>query len=273
MEIKIPQTDVKYTKADLKLIEYIENNTEKFLFMSISQLSESTGMSEATISRFARHMGYQDYKDLRNGIIKQQTKNGAAGKLAGTLLKNEGFDAYQWFSYQQECLQKTEENIEPKVFTDAVSMIKNAKRIYIHAKNASASAGQLLFFRLRRLGLDVSVIPSGGSEVMEGIAHAGKGDLVILFSFAKLSKEGKVILNYSQKAGYQTLSFTSRRFIPKEQQADLNLYVYRGEETEYHSMCTAIAMIDALVLALAEKMQELSSERLLRIQELKKKYD
>lgn len=52
-----------------------------FLFMSISQLSESTGMSEATISRFARHMGYQDYKGLRNGIIKQQTKNGAAGKM------------------------------------------------------------------------------------------------------------------------------------------------------------------------------------------------
>lgn len=272
MEIKLSKTDGKYTKADLKLINYIEENTEKFIFMSISQLSESTGMSEATISRFVRHMGYQDYKELKNRIINQQTQNGAAGKLAGTLLKNEGFDTYKWFSYQQECLQKTLENIEPEVFFHAVSMIQKAERIYIHAKNASASAGQLLFFRLRRLGLNVSVIPSGGSEVMEGIAHAGKSDLVILFSFAKLSKEGKVILDYSQKTGYQTLSFTSRIFIPKEQQADLNLYVYRGEEMEYHSMCTAIAMIDALVLALAEKMQTLSSERLFQIQELKKKY-
>lgn len=272
MEIKLPEAEGKYTKADLKLIEYIEMNTEKFLFMSISQLSESTGMSEATISRFARHMGYQDYKELRNGIIKQKTQNGAAGKLAGTLLKDEGFDSYKWFSYQQECLQKTAENIEPEVFSDAVSMVQKAQRIYIHAKNASAAAGQLLFFRLRRLGLDVSVIPSGGSEVMEGIAHAKKGDLVILFSFSKLSKEGSVILDYSHKAGYQTLSFTSRKFIQKEQQADLNLYVYRGEEMEYHSMCTAIAMIDALVLALAEKMQTLSSERLFQIQELKRKY-
>lgn len=272
MEIKLPESEGKYTKADLKLIEYIETNTEKFLFMSISQLSENTGMSEATISRFARHMGYQDYKELRNGIIKQQMQNGAAGKLAGTLLKNEGFDAYKWFTYQQECLQKTMENIEPEVFLNALLMIEKAERIYIHAKNASASVGQLLFFRLRRLGLNVSVIPSGGSEVMEGIAHAGKSDLVILFSFAKLSKEGQVILDYSQKAGYQTLSFTSRKFIPKEQQADINLYVYRGEETEYHSMCTAIAMIDALVLALSEKMQILSSEHLFQIQELKRIY-
>ena len=198
MEIKLAKADGKYTKADLKLIEYIETNAENFLFMSISQLSESVGMSEATISRFARHMGYQDYKDLRNEIIRQKTDNGAAVKLVGTLLKDEGFDACKWFSYQQKCLQKTAENFEQEVFSNAVSMIQKAERIYIHAKNASSAAGQLLFFRLRRLGLNVSVIPSGGSEVMEGIAHAQKGDLVILFSFSKLSKEGKIILDCSQ---------------------------------------------------------------------------
>lgn len=272
MEIKLPETEGKFTKADLKLIEYIETNTEKFLFMSISQLSENTGMSEATISRFARHMGYQDYKDLRNGIIKQKTQNGAADKVAKTLLKSEGFDICKWFDYQQQCLEKAVENMEPEVFFDALKMVQTAKRIYIHAKNASTAAGQLLFFRLRRLGMDVCMIPSGGSEIIEGIAHAGENDLVILFSFSKLSKEGKVILDYSRKAGYKTLSFTGRKFIPKEQQADLNLYVYRGEETEYHSMCTAITMIDAMILALSEKMQPLSSKRLFQIQELKREY-
>ena len=45
--------------------------------------------------------------------------------------------------------------------------MKDAKHILIHAKNASASIGQLLFFRLRRLGLHVSLVPSGGSEVLE----------------------------------------------------------------------------------------------------------
>lgn len=272
MEIKLPELPEKYTRADSKLLKYIETHTEKFLFMSISQLSKETGMSEATISRFAKHMGFRDYKDMRNKIIRQQSEHGAARKLAGTLSKSEGFDLYQWFSFQQECMQITLDNTNLEMFSQAIDFILNAKRIYIHAKNASSSAAQLLFFRLRRLGFDVIIIPSGGSESMEGIAHAGKGDLVILFSFSKLSKEGKSILDYSKIAEFSTLSFTSRRLLPKDQSADVNLYVYRGEENEYHSMSTAITMIDALVLALSEKMQPLSSERLMKVQKLKKKY-
>lgn len=46
---------------------------------------------------------------------------------------------------------------------------------------------ELLFFRLRRLGIPVFLIPSGGSEVLEGLEHATKEDVVILFSFSKLS--------------------------------------------------------------------------------------
>lgn len=272
MTITVPGRDVKYTKSDEKILEFMETHTDEFLFMSIGEVAKRLKISEATISRAARHLGYRDFKEMKNEIIVQKTGKGAAGKIAGTLQKTQGFDMGKWFAMQQECLSNTLENFDQQEFSAAVSQIQNARNIYIHGKNASASSAQLLFFRLRRLGYKVFPVPSGGSEVIEGIVHAGEGDLVIIFSYSKVSAEGKMILEYARTAGYRTLAFTSRLYAPQEQRADINLYVYRGEKEEFHSMTAPAAMIDALILALSEKDQGKTAQNLLKIQKLKEKF-
>ena len=272
MTITVPGREGKYTKSDEKILEFMESHTDEFLFMSIGEVAKRLEVSEATISRAARHLGYRDFKEMKNEIIGQKTGKGAAGKIAGTLLKTQGFDIGKWFAMQQECLSSTLENFDQKEFSRAVSQIQSARNIYIHGKNASASSAQLLYFRLRRLGYKVFMVPSGGSEVIEGIVHAGEGDLVIIFSYSKVSVEGKMILEYAKIAGYTTMAFTSRLYAPQEQRADINLYVYRGEKEEFHSMTAPAAMIDALILALSEKDQGDTARNLLKIQKLKEKF-
>ncbi|HJD29859.1 MAG TPA: MurR/RpiR family transcriptional regulator [Candidatus Blautia avicola] len=272
MTITIPGREGKYTKSDEKILEFMESHTDEFLFMSIGEVAKRLEVSEATISRAVRHLGYRDFKEMKNEIIGQKTGKGAAGKIAGTLLKTQGFDIGKWFAMQQECLRNTLENFDQQEFSRAVSQIQSARNIYIHGKNASASSAQLLFFRLRRLGYKVFMVPSGGSEVIEGIVHAGEGDLVIIFSYSKVSAEGKMILEYAKTAGYITMAFTSRLYAPQEQRADINLYVYRGEKEEFHSMTAPAAMIDALILALSEKDQGDTARNLLKIQKLKEKF-
>lgn len=106
----------------------------------------------------------------------------------------------------------------------------SARRVFLHGKNASSSMAQLLYFRLRRLGLQVSLLPSGGSELLEGLAQAAEGDLVVLFSFSKLSREGRILLDHSRSAGYRTLAFVGRTCLPAEERADISLFAYRGTE-------------------------------------------
>ena len=273
MGFSVQEPEGKYTKSDRRIMDFVEDYTDEFLFMSIGQLAERLGMSEATVSRCARHLGYRDFKEMKNDLIQKKAGKGAAGKLAGTLMKDQGFDVENWFDFQRECLERTRENLDMGQFQEAVQCIGSARNIYIHAKNASLAAARLLFFRLRRLGFQASLIPSGGSEVLEGIAHAGEGDLIILFSFSKVSEEGRMILDYARETGCRTLAFTSRLYAPQEQRADVNLYVYRGEKEEFHTMSSAVAVIDALVLALSDSIQPKAAEELMRLQKLKKKYE
>ena len=93
-----------------------------------------------------------------------------------------------------------------------------------------------------------------------------------MFSFSKVSSEGRAILEYRREAGYQTLAFVSRRYIPQEERADLNLFVYRGEEQEYHSSAAAAAVADALVVSLSRRLGAESGKKLDRLQKLKKRF-
>lgn len=108
--------------------------------------------------------------------------------------------------------------------------------------------------------------------MLEGLSQAETGDLVIMFSFSKLSQEGKMILGYRKEAGYRTLSFISRAFVPEEERADIQLFAYRGEAKEYHSMTAPAALVDALVVAVSEQMGEASVENLSHLYHMKKTY-
>lgn len=270
MELQLPISASELTRAEQKILDFINTNTDTFLFLSIGQLAKRLEISDATLSRFARHAGCRDFKALKTLVMEQAS--GPAVKIAGTLHREEHFSPVGFLQQQQLYLQKTAEQLDEATFDRAAQTIAQAKRILIYGKKASSSLAQLIYFRLRRLGLQVSLLPSGGSELLEGLGQIGEGDLVILFSFSKLSREGKILLEQGRRAGYQTLAFVSRTCLPPEESADMNLFVYRGTEKEYHSMAAPTALLDALVVAVAKQMGADGVAALKTLHELKKTY-
>ncbi|MCI6005921.1 MAG: MurR/RpiR family transcriptional regulator [Blautia sp.] len=267
-----PHTPDKFTSTEKMILEYMSSHRDEFLFMTIGQLSAALNISEATVSRFARHVGCDDFKHLKQIVMEQTVRKGPAQKLTNTLRSGNGELLCHCIDQQRYNLQKTLELLDQKEFDRAVRAMLAARCIFIHAKNASRSLAQLLEFRLRRIGLDVRTIPAGGSEVLEGLVPIQREDLVILFGFSKVSSEGRVILDYGKEIGFTTLLFTGRLYPEKEQQADIHLFVYRGEENEYHSMSAPAVVVDALVIALSAQMGAEAVENLDAVQMLKERY-
>ena len=270
MDLHLPTPAGELTRAEQKILDYINTNTDTFLFSSIGQLAERLELSDATVSRFARHVGCRDFKALKSLVLEQSP--GPAVKLASTLSQGARFSPQAWLERQRAYLETTIQQLSTGEFDRAVEALCSARRVFLHGKNASSSMAQLFYFRLRRLGLQISLLPSGGSELLEGLAQAAEGDLVVLFSFSKLSQEGKMILGYRKEAGYRTLSFISRAFVPEKERADIQLFAYRGEAKEYHSMTAPAALVDALVVAVSEQMGEASVENLSHLYHMKKTY-
>ena len=81
MYFSFPLTPDKLTAAEQMIIEYITGHRDEFLCMTIGQLSDELNLSEATISRFARHVGCCDFKRLKRIIMEQTVQKGPAQKL------------------------------------------------------------------------------------------------------------------------------------------------------------------------------------------------
>lgn len=273
MPITFPSMPEKLTANEAALLEFINQHSDRFLFLSIAQLAETLSMSEATVSRFARHVGCRDFKHLKQVVLAQtQTRTGPADKLAATLAEGDGAPLPHWLEQQRYCLEKTEALLDPAEFHRAVQAIVEARRVFVYAKNASRSMAELLRFRLRRIGVDVRLLAGAGNELLEGLAAAGPGDLVVVFSFSKRSTEGAILLDWQREAGYRTLLFTGQLSPLPDPQPDIRLFVYRGEANEYHSMAAPAAIVDALVLGVSAKLGDRAADRLARLRALKQRY-
>lgn len=273
MPITFPSMPEKLTANEAALLEFINQHSDRFLFLSIAQLAETLSMSEATVSRFARHVGCRDFKHLKQVVLAQtQTRTGPADKLAATLAEGDGAPLPHWLEQQRYCLEKTEALLDPAEFHRAVQAIVKARRVFVYAKNASRSMAELLRFRLRRIGVDVRLLAGAGNELLEGLAAAGPGDLVVVFSFSKRSTEGAILLDWQREAGYRTLLFTGQLSPLPDPQPDIRLFVYRGEANEYHSMAAPAAIVDALVLGVSAKLGDRAVDRLARLRALKQRY-
>lgn len=273
MPITFPSMPGKLTANEAALLEFINQHSDRFLFLSIAQLAETLSMSEATVSRFARHVGCRDFKHLKQVVLAQtQTRTGPADKLAATLAERDGAPLPHWLEQQRYCLEKTEALLDPAEFHRAVQAIVEARRVFVYAKNASRSMAELLRFRLRRIGVDVRLLAGAGNELLEGLAVAGPGDLVVVFSFSKRSTEGAILLDWQREAGYRTLLFTGQLSPLPDPQPDIRLFVYRGEANEYHSMAAPAAIVDALVLGVSAKLGDRAVDRLARLRALKQRY-
>ena len=66
MTIKLLKDVKDYTHSDLRVAEFIEESGEEVLFMSIGQVAERLNLSEATVSRSVRHLGFSDFKELND---------------------------------------------------------------------------------------------------------------------------------------------------------------------------------------------------------------
>ena len=94
MELSLAIAPGELTRSEQKILNYINTNPDSFLLASIGQLSQHLGISDATVSRFARHAGCADFKGLKTMVVEQAA--GPAAKIAGTLSQDGGFSPRGW---------------------------------------------------------------------------------------------------------------------------------------------------------------------------------
>ena len=167
-------------------------------------------------------------------------------------------------------LKKTFQVVKPEQVDEAVKLLISSRQVYIFAPDVSKGLGNILQYRLLRLGILLIPLP-GGSQLYDAMVNLKQGDLVLLFGYSRLLTEVQILLSYSEKTGYQTILFTDLLAEEHLSNANLTLYSFRGEPNDYHSVATPLLLIDLLIMKASQSLGG-GLEKAKKLQNLREQY-
>lgn len=242
------------SKGQRKIGEYLLGNYAEASYMTAAKLSETVGVSESTIVRYATELGFDGYPELQSAL-----KYAARSRLTSVqrleLSNNRGDDSLaRSFNSDIESIKKTLAQTDRQSFDNFVSALINANRIYIVGARSSASLAIFMNFYLSILFDNVQVVHTViGSEAFDQMFRVREGDVVLGITFPRYSKLTVDVLAFCKRAGATVLGLTDSVRSPIAKTADITLFADNQSDTFVDSLAAPLTLINALIHEIAKR--------------------
>jgi DNA-binding MurR/RpiR family transcriptional regulator len=252
------------------LADYITVHEREVIHLSITELAERSGVSETTVIRLCRHLGYEGYQDF-----KIRTAQRMVPALTSIHEDLEADDtclsvARKVFNANIKAIGDTLNALDDESFSEAVEALAGATRIVFIGEGGSNIVARDAEHKFIRLGIPVYATDDNymklatatlmqAGEVMVGVSHTGS------------TKNTVECMSLAQKAGATTIGITGYHKSPITKVSTIVLPVI-SREIEYRSeaMGSRIAqlcLIDSLYVEVAHKCQNKSLDSLAKVRQ------
>jgi DNA-binding MurR/RpiR family transcriptional regulator len=219
----------------------------------VNDLAQAVGVSNSTVVRFAKSLGYKGFPEFKREIQKEmRRKLRAADRMEETFaqLRGEENILAKLINRDIQLLQETLQAVSYPDFHKAVELILGARKVFLIGLNASMALAYLLHFRLVRVKKDTHwIFLTGGTSLLEQLAFMESADVLISIDFLQVPREIQTALQHAKKIGVPILGITDFPSSPIAKAADVCLYAKRGLHTTVNSLTPAFSLVNALAIA------------------------
>lgn len=248
-----------------KIADNILANTDKTIHLTITQMADACGVSEASVVRFSKSLGYDGYNEMKiymasemmptNYWMQEDIKETDSPEV---LIK-------KVFSAEMQAIQSTMQSLDIKSFERAVDMISRARRVEFYAFGNTRPIIYDSHYRFLCIGVPAFV----GVDVSNSLIQATMltpRDVAIGVSHSGSTKNTVSALESAREAGATTICITGFRKSPITKVADICL-ISESNETMFTdiAMTSRIAqtsILDALYVGVAFRRLNHSKEHM-----------
>lgn len=271
---RLNQSGRKLTKSQRRIAECIVSHYDKVVFMTASKLGEYVGVSESTVVRFAMALGYEGYPQLQRALQEllhnrltasqrfEMSGDMASAQVPGKVLKADIRN-----------ITETLTELDPAAFEDAVDSIIRARNIYVMGLRASAPIAEFFAHYLSFIFRNVSVVTSGVSDVFEQLSRIDVGDLLIAISFPRYTARSIDAMAYARGRGAKLIAITDGPLSPLYAVANITLTAHSEMSSFVDSFTAPLSLINALLVALAQRRRTEVAEYLERMEAIWAEYN
>ncbi|MFZ4450480.1 MurR/RpiR family transcriptional regulator [Salibacterium aidingense] len=272
---RITELQDQMSKSQKKIAGYLINHSETAPFLTASKLAKHAGVGEATVVRFAVFLDFKGYPDMQRHLQEAlQRKWTSAEVFARTTDETDPPEnaVSEILSDDMQNLKETLQQMDAKVFEEAVNDIIQANRIYIIAYRSAASIGSFLEFYLD-LVLQNTELLREADGVSEHLLDITPDDLVIGFGFSRYTKRTVEVLKYAKHRGAKTLVLTDHLMSPLVPYGDRKLLAATEINSFIDSFAAPLSISSALITAVTRSEHKKVEARLKELEGLWETFD
>lgn len=238
--------------AEARVANWVMQQPEKVMALSMAQVAQICGVSDTTVLRFCRNAGFQGYIDLKLSIARDLTS--PTQVILDDITEDDppAVIARKVFMSNIQALYDTLEVLDEQALMQAVTHLLSARQILIVGSGTSAPIVQGIYNMLMRLGLNCKAQTDSYLQLME-VALLGPRDVVVGISQSGSSKDPVYTLKQAKATGASTICITGNAQSPITQYADVTLLsVAREARIEaISSRLAQMSIADALYVTVA----------------------
>lgn len=263
------------SKSQHIIADYILENPHSIPFLTGAKLAELTGVSEATIVRFASFLGFAGYNEMQQQLaasIERRLNTVERLAMSRTEYTETEKVIYDHFNEDMKNIQSTMESLNIEDFEHAAEYILDAKRIYIIANRSAYSLGTFLQYYFNII-FDKSELIHTTESGFDHIHDVNEGDVVLGISYARYTKSTLDLVSYAKEKGATIIALTDNLTSPITAYANISLFASSDMKSFIDSFVAPLSVINTLIAYIGNKQREKTEKRLESFEKLWDQYD
>jgi RpiR family transcriptional regulator, carbohydrate utilization regulator len=238
--------------SERKVVDYVLANFEEVIRMTLAELAQRSGVSDATVVRLCRSLGFNNFLELKISLTRSISDSPRLihddvreGDTSAVIARKVLLTAVQ-------AIEDTLSVLEDDAFNKAVDLLGNADRILIAGVGTSGPLAHELYNRLIRLRMNCHVHTDMYLQVIEA-ALLTENDAVVIISQNGSSLGPVRTAAEARRKGARVICITGNAVSPLSEYADVILLTV-SHETRLETIDSRVvqhALVQALYVSLA----------------------
>jgi DNA-binding MurR/RpiR family transcriptional regulator len=264
---------------------YLAASPERAVTSSAIAIAVACETSDASVIRAIRQLGYDGMIDFKRALAQElaapavvnaetameQTLRRVAAREETVLDHVLGLHLDGLRSLRQPGFEAA--------FAKATQLISRARRVHLFGVGPTAALAQYLALQLRRIGFDTNALTRTGGALADQLLSVAPGDVVLVFVYGRLSNEAKAVLYAARSTGGSgdesapVIAITDDLVHRLRDEVAVVLPCPRSHGGGVSLHGATLAMLEAMILALAELQGEAGLASLSRLNGLRRMLD
>ena len=256
------------SKQQQVIADFLMDNLQEAPFLSVMEVAERTGTSEATVVRLSQRIGYEGYAGLKMALVAM-----LRGAGANTDTANDGPDISKdvlaaMARLEVQNIERTLKSIDRKAFEEAARVLREADHVFTFGLGISAHLADLATYIFTEHGVRCSSLDSRFTSPREQLVVLRPGDVVLGLSFPPYSGETIDVLKEVHERQLTTVAITDRPSAPATAYSNHALLVSCQGMTFTNTTASVDVLLNALAVKVASEDRSQSMEVLARINDI-----